>query len=77
MNEWLQSVLGGAYAGWSPALRSLLNLLIILALTWAALIIVNRGVRRFRAYMGRVASMARRSSASARSAGRSATPVRC
>jgi len=51
MNEWLQSVLGGAYAGWSPALRSLLNLLIILALTWAALIIVNRGVRRFRAYM--------------------------
>lgn len=51
MNEWLQSVLVGAYAGWSPALRSLLNLLIILALTWAALIIVNRGVRRFRAYM--------------------------
>ena len=51
MSEWLQGVLGGAFAGWSPALRSSLNLLIILALTWAALIIVNRGVRRFRVYM--------------------------
>lgn len=36
---------------WDPVLRSLLNVLIIVALTWAALIVVNRGIRRFRAYM--------------------------
>jgi len=36
---------------WDPALRASLNVLIILALAWAALIVVNRGVQRFRAYM--------------------------
>jgi len=36
---------------WGPALRSTLNVLIILALAWAALIVVDRGVQRFRAYM--------------------------
>jgi small conductance mechanosensitive channel len=50
MSEWLQGVQGGAYAGWNPALRSSLNLLIILALTWAALFVLKRGVQRFRAY---------------------------
>lgn len=40
-----------ALATWSPALRSSLNVLIILALTWAALAAMNRGVRRFRVYM--------------------------
>ena len=51
MSDWLASLNSWLAAGMSPALRSSLNLLIILALTWAALIIVNRGVRRFRAYM--------------------------
>src|SRR3990172_8755361 len=51
MSEWLQGVYGGAPAGWGPALRSSLNVLIILILAWAALIVVNRGIRRFRDYM--------------------------
>jgi len=40
-----------ALANWGPALRSSFNVLIIFALTWAALIVMNRGVRRFRNYM--------------------------
>ena len=51
MSDWLASLNSWLAAGMSPALRASLNLLIILALTWAALIIVNRGVRRFRVYM--------------------------
>jgi small conductance mechanosensitive channel len=51
MSDWLASLNSMFAAGLSPALRSSLNLLLILALTWAALIIVNRGVRRFRVYM--------------------------
>jgi small-conductance mechanosensitive channel len=51
MSDWLASLNSAMAAGWSPALRSSFNLLIILALTWTALIIVNRGVRRFRVYM--------------------------
>ena len=51
MAEWLQHVFGAAAPAWSPALRSGLNVLVILALTWAALVVVNRGVRRFRAYL--------------------------
>ena len=51
MSEWLQGVYGGAPAGWGPALRSSLNVLIILILAWAALIVVSRGIRRFRDYM--------------------------
>jgi small conductance mechanosensitive channel len=51
MSDWLAILNSAVAPGWSPALRSSLNLLIILALTWAALILVNRGVRRFRVYM--------------------------
>jgi len=51
MSEWLHSVPWEALASGSPALRSSINVLIILALTWTALIVVNRGIRRFRAYM--------------------------
>lgn len=50
MSEWLQGTVGSAVAGWNPALRSSINLLLILVLTWVALIVLNRGVRRFRAY---------------------------
>ena len=50
MPDWLASLNPAVASGWSPPLRASLNVLIILALTWAALIIVNRGVRRFRAY---------------------------
>jgi small conductance mechanosensitive channel len=51
MAEWLQNVFGAAPSAWSPLLRSGLNVLVILALTWAALAVVNRGVRRLRAYL--------------------------
>jgi len=44
-------MLDDALASWSPALRASLNVFIILGLTWLALAVVNRGVRRFRDYM--------------------------
>jgi small conductance mechanosensitive channel len=50
MNEWLSN-LPPALAASAPVLRSTLNLLIIAAATWAAIVVVNRAVRRFRAYM--------------------------
>jgi moderate conductance mechanosensitive channel len=51
MNEWIEGISGSAFASWGPALHSSLNVLIVLALAWTALVVVNRGVRRFRAYM--------------------------
>jgi small conductance mechanosensitive channel len=50
MIEWWEKV-QPSLGAWSPALRSSVNVLIILAATWVALAVVNRGVRRFRAYM--------------------------
>jgi moderate conductance mechanosensitive channel len=50
-NFWIEGFSAGALAHWAPVLRSSLNVLIILALAWAALVVVNRGVRRFRVYM--------------------------
>jgi len=50
-NSWIQSLSAGALAHWAPALRSSLNVLVILVLAWAALIVLNRGVKRFRDYM--------------------------
>lgn len=51
MGEWIDS-LGVAFSsGWNPALRSLVNVLIVLAATWMALALLRRGIRRFRAYM--------------------------
>lgn len=50
MPDWLANLNLAAAPGWSPALRASLNVLVIFALTWTALIVVNRGVRRFRAY---------------------------
>ena len=55
MSEWLDGLRLSLVAGSGPALRSALNVLIILAAGWAALVVVRRGIRRFRAYMeGRV-----------------------
>jgi len=51
MSEWLQNFIGAAPSAWSPALRSGLNVLVILALAWVALVIVNRGIRRLRVYL--------------------------
>ena len=48
---WVVDLNGSDLSAWGPTLRSAANVLIIFALTWAALIVVNRGVRRFRAYM--------------------------
>ena len=55
MSEWLDGLRLSLVAGSGPALRSALNVLIILAAGWAALVVVRRGIRRFRAHMeGRV-----------------------
>ncbi|OFZ96547.1 MAG: mechanosensitive ion channel protein MscS [Betaproteobacteria bacterium RIFCSPLOWO2_02_67_12] len=55
MSEWLDGLRLSLVAGSGLALRSALNVLIILAAGWAALVVVRRGIRRFRAYMeGRV-----------------------
>lgn len=51
MNEWFMELYDSAPALWGPPLHSTLNVLIVLILTWTALVVVNRGVRRFRAYM--------------------------
>jgi len=51
MSEWLQYVPEAARSAWGPALRSGLKVLIIVVLAWLALVAVNRGIRRFRAYM--------------------------
>jgi len=51
MSEWLHNLFSGAPALWGPAMRAALNVLIILALTWTALVVVKRGVRRFRTSM--------------------------
>lgn len=51
LNSWNEGLSAGPLSHWAPALRSSLNVVIILALAWVALIAVNRGVRRFRDYM--------------------------
>lgn len=51
MMEWLEGLQPALLRGWGPVLRSALNVLIILLATWVTLFVVNRGVRRFRAYM--------------------------
>lgn len=51
MSEWLASGLGEGWASWGPAVRSSLNVLIVLVVAWVALVVINRGIRRFRAYM--------------------------
>ena len=51
MDEWLQGFSQGVLANWGPALRSSLNVVIVLILAWVALIVVNRGIWRFRDYM--------------------------
>jgi small conductance mechanosensitive channel len=55
VNEWLDGLRAALIAGAGPAARSALNVLIILAVSWAAIAVVRRAIRRFRAYMeGRV-----------------------
>jgi len=51
MSDWVKSIVFAQTEGWSPAVRSSLNVVIILALAWLVLIVVNRGIKRFRAYM--------------------------
>jgi small conductance mechanosensitive channel len=51
MIESLQDIAGAVPSAWLPALRAGFNVLLTLALAWAALVVVNRGVRRFRLYM--------------------------
>ena len=51
MSAWLEGISPALHAGWLPLARCAFNLLLILAGTWLALAVVNRGIRRFRAYM--------------------------
>jgi len=51
MKSWLQQMDALLPAGWIAAAKPAINVLIILALTWAALVVLNRGIRRFRAFM--------------------------
>ncbi len=51
MSEWLDGLRQSLIAGSGPALRSALNVLIILAASWAALSVVHRAILRFRAFM--------------------------
>ncbi|MGE0875926.1 MAG: mechanosensitive ion channel family protein [Burkholderiales bacterium] len=51
MTAWLQELSTGPLAAWMPLIRSLANVAIILALTWAALAVLARGIRHFRGYM--------------------------
>lgn len=51
MNAWLDVFREGVPAGWAPVLRSALNVMLIALATWIALVLVNRGIRRFRAAM--------------------------
>jgi len=50
-SSWIEGLSTSALVQWAPALRSSLNVLIILAFAWVALAVVHRGVRRFRIYM--------------------------
>jgi len=53
MREWVDS-LGLAFSsGWNPALRSAINVLIVLAAAWIALAVLRRAIRQFRGYMER------------------------
>lgn len=53
MREWVDS-LGLAFSsGWNPALRSAINVLIVLAAAWIAMVVLRRAIRQFRGYMER------------------------
>jgi small-conductance mechanosensitive channel len=55
MSEWFEALRQWLITVSGPALRSALNVLIILMLSWTALALIRRAVRRFREYMeGRV-----------------------
>lgn len=51
MPDWMASWKSVMASGWGPALHTSLNVLLIVALTWVALIVLNGSVRRFRIYM--------------------------
>lgn len=53
MTHWLDALREMLQGGWGPGLRSALNVLIILAAAWAAMVALRRGIRQFRAYMER------------------------
>jgi moderate conductance mechanosensitive channel len=53
MTHWLDALREMLQGGWGPGLRSTLNVLIILAAAWAAMVALRRGIRQFRAYMER------------------------
>jgi len=51
MLEWFDAQGAAIVSGGAPLLRSLANVLIILVLAWVALVVVRRGIGRFRLYM--------------------------
>jgi small conductance mechanosensitive channel len=53
MREWVDSLGVALSSGLSPALRSSVNVLIVLAAAWIALFALRRGIRQFRVYMER------------------------
>ena len=53
MREWVDSLGVALSSGWNPALRSAVNVLIVLAAAWIALFALRRGIRQFRVYMER------------------------
>lgn len=53
MTHWLDALREQLHGGWGPGLRSTLNVLIILAAAWIAMVALRRGIRQFRSYMER------------------------
>lgn len=51
MNAWLDIFADGTLARWAPFLRSAVNIVVIAAVAWVAMVAVSRGIRRFRALM--------------------------
>ena len=51
LEAWLNSLSGGVLTGWTHLVRPAINVTLILAATWVALVVLNRGIRRFRGYM--------------------------
>ena len=51
MSAWLESLDAETLARWGPELRAAASVVLILAATWLALAVMNRGIRRFRTYL--------------------------
>ncbi|MGQ0511669.1 MAG: mechanosensitive ion channel family protein [Betaproteobacteria bacterium] len=53
MREWIDSLVQAYSSGWNPALRSAINVLIVLTAAWIAMVVLRRAIRQFRTYMER------------------------